>query len=223
MLNIVRVATRRAGLLQLCGLIALFGLTACGGTKTDRSEIARPDPLWGQFLESHTTGVISRRSNIRVVFATDVASADRIGEDAAATFTIEPHVDGAVAFTSARELVFTPRRELAPGTAYRVSIKPTGLIGVPTTLRPFEFAVDVKRPEFDVSLGGLTNDPEQERSMRVAGVLMTSDVEAREKVEQLLTATYRGRTIPIDWTHTSDGQRHEFVLRSLARDEEEQV
>src|SRR5690606_40006825 len=66
-------------------------------------------------------------------------------------------------------------------------------------------------------------DPEQERSMRVAGVLMTSDVEAREKVEQLLTATYRGRTLPIDWTHTSDGQRHEFVLRGLARAEEEQV
>lgn len=223
MLNIVRAATRRAGLLQLCGLIVLFGLTACGGTKTDRSEIARPDPLWGQFLESHTTGVISRRSNIRVVFATDVASADRVGQDASASFTIEPRVDGAVAFASPRELVFTPRRELAPGTTYRISIKPTGLIGVPTTLRPFEFAVDVKRPEFDVSLGGLTNDPEQERSMRVAGVLMTSDVEAREKVEQLLTATYRGRTLPIDWTHTSDGQRHEFVLRGLARAEEEQV
>lgn len=223
MLNIVRAATRRAALLELCGIVILFGLAACGGTKTERAEVPRPDPLWGEFLESHTSGVISRQSTIRVLFATDVASPERIGKDAAGIFTIEPSVEGSAAFTSARELVFTPRRELASATTYRISIKPVGLIGVPTTLRPFEFAVDVKRPEFEVSLGGLTNDPDQERSMRAVGVLMTSDLEPQQKVEQLIAATYRGRKIPIVWTHAPDGQRHEFVLRGLARGEQEET
>lgn len=223
MSNIVCAAARPVALLRLCGIVFLLALAACGGTKTDRTEIARPDPLWGEFLESHTTGVISRRSTIRVVFATDVASPERIGIDASDTFAIEPSAEGTVAFANAREIVFTPRGELAPATTYRISIKPIGLIGVPTTLRPFEFAVDVKRPQFEVSLGGLTNDPEHERAMRVMGVLMTSDLEAPEKVEQLVTASYRGRTIPLAWIHAQDGQRHEFLLRGLARDREEQL
>src|SRR5690606_24624081 len=131
-------------------------LAACGGTKTDRSEIARPDPLWAQFLDSHTTGVISRRASIRILFTTDVAAPERIGKDAGLAFAIQPSASGTVSFASTRELVFTPRGELAPGTTYRIAVKPVGLIGVPADLRPFEFTVTIKRPEIEVSLGGLT-------------------------------------------------------------------
>ncbi len=223
MLNAFRARIHPVAFLQLCVLVILVSLSACGGTKTERTEIARPDPLWGEFLESHTTGVISRRSNVRVLFATDVASAERIGREAREALTIEPSVEGSVSFASARELVFTPRRELAPGTTYRVSVKPAGLIGVPATLRPFEFSFDVKRPELEVSLGGLTIDAQQERAMAVAGVVMTSDSEAADKVEQLLTATYQGRSLPIAWTHATDGQRHEFSIRGLTRQAGEQI
>ncbi|MFO7306578.1 MAG: MG2 domain-containing protein [Gammaproteobacteria bacterium] len=222
MVNIETATVRAAAFLRVCSIALLAFLAACSGTKTDRSEIARPDPLWAQFLDSHTTGLISRRASIRVLFSTDVAAPERIGADASSVFAIHPSVAGTVSFASARALVFTPRGELVPGTTYRVVVKPNGLIGVPADLRPFEFTVTIKRPELDVSLDGLRNDPEHEHAMRVSGVLMTSDAEAPDKVEQIVRATYAGRAVPIEWRHLADGQRHEFVLHGLARGEQAQ-
>jgi len=219
---VLTIALRSATYLKLIFIVSLLALAACGGTATERSAASRPDPMWGQFLESHTTGLVSRRSTIRVIFTTDVASPERVGKDAGAVFAIEPSAAGQVTFVSPRELVFTPRGELKPGTTYRVAIKPNGLLGVPATLRPFEFAVDVKRPEFDVALGGLTNDPEQERAMRVTGVVTTADIESQEKVEQLITAEYRGRSMPIEWAHAANAQRHEFTIRGIARADQDE-
>lgn len=204
--------------LLICLTLAI--IAACEGAKPDRRAAAPPDPLWAQFIDSHTSGLISRTARVRIVFATDVATA---GQDASDALQITPAVKGAAGFVSARELVFTPAGSFDAGAKYRIALKPDGLAGVPATLLPFEFSVQVKPPEFDVSIEGLTADSREDQSMSVRGAIATADAEDAAKVEQLLQARYGGRPIDIRWTHAEDGQRHAFEIRGLTRAAQEQT
>lgn len=219
MRNLPAGVHRRIALLLFSFVGAAF-VASCGGTKPDRSAGSPPDPLWAQFIDSHTSGLISRTSRVRIVFATEVAAA---GRDASDVLQITPAVKGAAGFVNARELVFTPARSFDAGAKYRIALKPDGLTGVPAKLAPFEFTVQVKPPEFDVSVEGLTADSRADRSMSVRGAIATADAEEAAKVEQLIKASYAGKPVAIQWTHSAEGQRHAFEIRGLARAAQEQT
>jgi alpha-2-macroglobulin len=220
-LNLAHRARTPAALLLLSVIIVPWLLMSCGRTKSGADQPSRPDPLWGQFLESHTTGVISRGADIRVIFATNVVPSEQVGKSATANFQVAPAVEGTATFVSTRELVFTPRRELAPGTTYKVSVNPNGLLEVPAKIAPFEFAVQVKRPEFEVAVDGLTVDLDAPGAMALTGTVVTADVEDTAKVEALVRATYLTKRRQLAWQHSADGQRHQFTIGRLERGAQE--
>lgn len=193
-------------------LSALALLVACGRGAGD----AAPDPAqqqaWATVIAGHTSGVVSRRSEIRVLFSTDVAA-----DDAATLLAIEPAVRGDASFAGARELVFDPEAELVPGQTYRVRLQPAGLRGVPAGLPPFEFSFAVQRPQFEVTLRGLESDATDSRRMLLRGVLNAADVEANERIEQLVKVAYRGQPVALRWTHDAAALTHEFTTAGLER------
>lgn len=197
---------------RLICVSALALLVACGRGASD----AAPDPAqqqaWATVIAGHTTGVVSRRSDIRVRFATDVAA-----DDAVKLLAIEPAVAGAASFAGARELVFDPAAELVPGQTYRVRLQPSALRGVPAGLPPFEFSFAVQRPQFEVTLRGLESDSTDSRRMLLRGVLNAADVEANERIEQLVKIAFRGQTVPLRWTHDAAALTHEFTTAGLER------
>ena len=211
-------------LLLLClFVLPALVLVSCGRTKTGADAPNRPDPLWGKLLESHTTGVISRGSDVRVIFAADVVPSERVGKPAAETLQFAPAAEGSATFVSTRELVFTPRKELVAGTLYKITVNPKGLLEVPEKLAPFEFVVQVKRPEFEVVVDGLTAETDASGAMALAGTIVTADTEDTAKVEGLLRATYQSKSLPLVWQHSSDGQRHQFMIRAVQRAAAEQA
>jgi uncharacterized protein YfaS (alpha-2-macroglobulin family) len=190
-------------------------LAACG-----RSDSARPpDPAqqqaWATVITGHTSGVVSRRSEVRVLFATDVAA-----DNAAALLAIDPAVRGTVRLAGPRELVFDPEAELEAGQTYRVQLRPAALRGVPDGLPPFEFRFAVQRPQFEVTLRGLESDPADAGRMRLRGVLHSADVETDAKIEQLVSASYRGKPAALRWSHDASTLAHEFVVAGLERQAE---
>ena len=218
-----RVRNPAVALLLLSLFIVPFlVLVSCGRTKSGAAAPDRPDPLWGELLESHTTGVISRGADIRVIFATNVVGSNQVGKPASSSLQLTPAAAGTATFVSTRELVFTPRGELVPGTLYKISVSPKGLLEVPTKLTPFEFAVQVKRPEFEVAVDGLTIDTDASGSMALNGTIVTADTEDTAKIEGLLRAAYQSKSTPIGWQHSADGQRHQFMIRALQRGAAEQ-
>ncbi|HKE94951.1 MAG TPA: MG2 domain-containing protein [Povalibacter sp.] len=208
-----------AWIMLICGLVALAG---CGTSKEKSAGAPGKDPLWAEFIAFHTGGVVSRTAPIRVTFATDVVAEDRIGKDAGATLSVIPQVEASIAFASRREIVVTPKTELSPGETYRVVVKPVGLSGVPAKLEPFEFLVQVKKPEFDVSMGGFTTDSVADHTMALNGVVATADSERADRIEKMLVATYADKPVMVAWEHSADGQRHPFAIRALKRGNQDQ-
>ena len=172
---------------------------------------------WSSIVAGHTTGVVSRKSDVHIVFAADVLNVSLNAANRAEQISIEPAVSGALSFISARELQFTPTKELSPGQTYSVSLQPKGLRNVPQDLPPYEFKFAVQTPQFDVSLQGLQSDGADDKRMILRGGVETADAEDPANVEKMISAMYLKKSVSLQWTHSSDGLSHTFSIAGLER------
>lgn len=195
------------------GMVAALLVLAACQSKSPQLDEAAAD-AWARVLVGHTSGLVPRRSQIRVLFANDVAAAQALGT---ATLKIEPAVPGELALRGTRELVLVPQGELQPGRQYRVTLTGKDLQGVPQDLPPYQFEFHVQTPQYDLRLGDLESDPADDRRMVQRGVVTTADAESPEVVEQMLRASYRGTALAPTWTHSGDGREHRFALAGLDR------
>jgi hypothetical protein len=210
-------------LIAVAAVAALaLGFTACQRTGKvvkagEKTPVAQPaDPAWANLITAHTTGAISRKSSIRVVFAADVVAADKVGSDASGHLSLEPKVQGSATFVSTREIVLLPKQEFAPATAYLARVIGQGLAGVPERLAPFEFVVQTLAPNFEVVVDGLDVGATRAQ-MQLSGTIATADVEDPAKLEKVLTAAFAGKALPITWLHASEARRHSFTIAPIER------
>jgi len=198
-------------------------LVACNPTPPAATTLtaAPADPLWSALIAAHTTGAISRRSSLRVVFGGDLIPADKVGSDASAQVVVEPATKGKATWSSRREIVFTAQGgELAPGTTYKVRVLPNGLAGVDKKLSAYEFLVQTLEPNFDVTSRGLDLDPADSSRMILRGSVTTADMEDDAKVTQVLKARLIDTALPIAWVHHPEIHRHDFTVSAIVRGEQ---
>lgn len=207
----MRINTRLSALrlLVLSGL-GLLVLAACQRQAPLDPQAAE---TWSRVIVGHTSGVVSRRTEVRVLFAGDVGG-DR---PAASLLKVTPAVEGELAFRGPRELVLVPARPLEPGREYRVTLKSEGLAGVPPGLAPYTFAFRVQTPQFDVALDDLATDPVDTQRMMLAGRVITADAEEGARIERMLQARLDAAPLAATWSHSGDGREHQFALTGLAR------
>ena len=130
------------------GLI-LFCVLALAGCQKKPALDARSADAWASVIAGHTSGIVSRHAEIRVIFAGDVG-----GEAAvpANTLQLQPAIAGKLEFRGPRELVLVPDRELPPGQEYQATLVAKGLAGVPRDIGPYTFSFRVQTPQYDVEL-----------------------------------------------------------------------
>ncbi len=178
---------------------------------------AHQNPLWSQYISAHTSGLVSRKANIRVQFVNDVIPKDQVGQSAKELLDITPSVDGSVQFSSRREIVVVPKKGLKADTDYQVRVRARQLMQVPEKLGDYEFAFHVIRQELDVSVDGLEADPKDDKQMVLKGTVATADVADPDPMEKVLTASYNGGSLPVKWTHGTDGKLHNFEVDGIKR------
>ena len=212
--------TRLASTLVIFSLLGLALLSACDSRK--KPEIAAQDPTWSSIISARTSGLISRKSKVRVVFVNDVVGKEMVGQDAGGYLKFAPSIKGSASFVSEREIVFAPQQDLEQGRYYHALLKPKGLTGIPERLDEYEFLFQAMAQEFEVTIAGLTSSPDSDKKMVLTGALVTADVAEAERVEKVLSAAYRGQAVKVDWQHNPDGRRHDFNIAGLERDTKNQ-
>lgn len=191
---------------------AVLVLVGCQSRAPVLDEVAAD--AWARAIVGHTSGLVSRRGEIRVLFANDVSAAGTLGRE---TLSLEPAVEGELSLRGTRELVLVPRTALTPGRRYRVTFTGVGLDGVPQGLPPYVFEFHVQMPQFDLELGDLESDPSDDRRMILRGRLLTADAESPDNVQKMLRASFRGAALEPTWTHSGDGCEHAFAIAGLDR------
>jgi hypothetical protein len=174
---------------------------------------------WSKLIVAHTSGVVSRKSEVRVLFSGDVAAAKTLQ----AALKLDPAVPGEITLRGPRELVLVPSGELKPGQEYQVTLSADALSGVPSGIKAYQFSFHVQTPQFDISLADLESDPADDQRMIQRGTLVTADAEDAAGVERILRATFRDSALPAVWSHSGDGREHRFTLPSVERGEQAEV
>ena len=201
----------------VCVLAAscIIGIVACKSKKPAPPAEAEKD--WYRYISAFTSGTISRKSPVRVLFVDNVAAPGQ----AAGLLEFSPGIAGAAEWRSPRELVFTPKGELEPGRDYKAVLHVGKILDLPKDYARFEFGFSAIRPGLEVLLDGLfAEDADKPQVQVLRGRVVTADTEERLLVEKVLEAELAGKPLPVDWSHDLDGLTHHFTARGIERGEE---
>jgi uncharacterized protein YfaS (alpha-2-macroglobulin family) len=176
------------------------------------------DPAFSRYIESYTTGVISRESTVRIRLASTVQITHQQNEAADDDlFDFSPSVKGKAYWIDARTIEFRPDKKLDPDKNYSAEFKLGKLIDVPSKFNRFKFGFQVVKPDFNVAFNGLqTATSTSIDEMKLEGNIQTADAEDPELVEKIITVNYLW-PVKISWTHNATTRNHAFKITGLKR------
>ena len=196
--------------------IILLTIVCTGGPLP--SYAATPGPII-----AHTSGIVSKRSAIRVIFSEEVGGGGSFPRAIKQSpFDFRPELSGEAVWTSSRSLEFRPDRDLVPGKSYTVALDLPALMEVTKPPRTFTFDFTVMVQSMEIAADGLqAGDPKDPEKQRFTGRLVTADVADAGRVEKVLTMALGSRPLKISWQHSPDGKIHRFQVERLLRSDQD--
>lgn len=115
----------------LVGFSALW-LTAC------QQQPSKVDPAFARYIESFTSGTISRQSPIQIRLSSQITTLHEAGSPLPSSlFRFKPGVTGEARRIDARTIAFHPAENLKPGRMYTVVFDLSAVADVPRELSEF--------------------------------------------------------------------------------------
>ncbi|MBM3305761.1 MAG: hypothetical protein FJY79_07460, partial [Candidatus Aminicenantes bacterium] len=191
----------------------VFGLESC--KPGDKGAPAAAEQEWYRYISAFTSGIVSRRADIRVLFVNNIG---QTGPAAPGLLEFSPGIEGTAEWKSPRELAFAPKAELKPGREYSAVLHVGKILKLPKDFARFAFKFVVIQPQMEISVDGLhTEDPERPFTQVLSGRLETADDEDGEPVEKILEADQEGRKLAIEWSHSMGKRLHYFTVKGVER------
>lgn len=181
-----------------------------------RKKIIEVDPELAKYIEAYSSGVVSKKSTIRIQLATDASATHTVNESIKENlFSFSPAVEGKAFWVDARTIEFKPTKDLDIDQLYEVEFNLGKVVNVPKKFREFKFNVQTFKPSFQISDNGLRAVSKE--VMTYSGEIATADVEESKKVESIVTASINGNNMAIKWQHNEANKTHSFTIENIKR------
>jgi len=179
------------------------------------------DPEFSKYIESYTTGIISKQSTIRIRLAGDVQTSHEqnaaLDDD---VFDFSPSIKGKAYWVDARTIEFKPAEKLDPDKSYSATFKLNKIMRVSDRFEHFRFSFQTIKPDFTVSFTGLqTATNTSVDKMKLGGIIQTADNENANDIERLISATF-GSAVQVNWQHNPVTKTHQFTITGLTREKD---
>ena len=176
------------------------------------------DPAFSKYIESYTSGIISKEGTIRIRLAGQVPTThvqnDKLPDD---VFDFSPSIKGKAYWVDERTIEFRPEKKLVADQSYTAEFVLSKIIDVPDQFQKFKFAFQTVKPDFTVSFVGLqTATNTSLDKMKLDGVVQTADDEDNAAIEKLISINYPTPT-RISWQHNNGTRTHKFTVTDLTR------
>lgn len=197
--------------------VALTCVTTALTSCNQKRKLVKIDPAFSKYIEAYTSGVVSKKTTIRLQLSVDAVTTHAINEPVKAElFSISPSVKGTAYWVDARTIEFKPEKDLKPDELYEVTFKLGKVLHVPDRYKDFRFNLQVTRPAFQVEENGLKSTGRDQ--LALSGQILTADIEESAKVEKLLSASFNGAGMKINWQHNESNKTHGFTIDNIKRD-----
>ncbi|WP_020395892.1 alpha-2-macroglobulin family protein [Thiolinea disciformis] len=215
-------------------LLSVSLLTACQSDDTSTAKAqaaatAAPNPAetakvidqsrqLSEILSQRPKSITGRNEPLLLTFRQPIIEAAQLGSSADAYISLNPAVKGKASFDALSSIRFTPDAPLASAQVYTLTLKPKGLLNLPSDLQPIDFAFKTPSLELDVQTKGLAPMPNVANQMQLEGAVYTSDFAPNELVEKSLQAQVQNKTLAVVWDHNPNGTEHRFTVVGIPRE-----
>ena len=202
-----------------------------------KPEINEVNPAFGKYISAYTSGMVSRKTNIRVelaqgyfethpmlkkpilidsVYSSIIDLPDStLLED---VFSFDPEIKGKAIWISDRIIEFIPEQTLPVCTFYNVKFKLDELQEVPDDLETFRFQFSTYPQNLFVTIDGLrAYDDYNIEWQKLTGKLSTSDIEDTASIRKTLSVTQNGKPMPINLSYSYNANEFYFYVDSIER------
>lgn len=212
--------------LTAAALSLLF--TQCGSGKP---EIVKVNPAFGKYISAYTSGMVTRKTNIRVELKEIDSSL--IPEEGSITdnaeliqdiFEFEPAIEGHAMWVDDNTIEFVPAGPLPENQFYDVHFDLDKVAKVKAGLEDFHFQFSTYQQTLFVNVDGLYDyDDYVSDWKRIQGSFTTADAVDEEQLQQLIKATLNGKSLPVSIEESYGDNRYYFYVDSIERKTEEQI
>ena len=145
---------------------------------------------FSKYIESYTTGVISKESTIKIKLANQVQTTHAQNEELkSGVFNFSPGIKGRAYWVDAQTIEFRPEEKLDPDKNYEVDFYLGDVTKVAAEFEHFVFDFKTIKPDFSIAFNGLqTATGTSLDKMKLSGVIQTADNEEQGKIEKLIEA-----------------------------------
>ena len=171
-----------------------------------------------KYIESFTSGTISKKSTIRVHLAAPLNSVVELGKpDERDLFDFSPSIKGKAFWLDAQTIEFRPDEPLEAGKTYEASFALGKVTEIAEDLEEFEFDFRVINPGINVVQNGLVSQNNTSLEyMKLTGVVTTSDQEESKSIEETVKLQY-SQNLKIKWQHSPEKNSYYFSVDSIKK------
>lgn len=173
---------------------------------------------YSSYISAYTNGVISSRSVIKVVFASDFAGSSVVGTAAdKKLISISPSIKGEMMWTDSRTIELTPYEPLPEDEEFIATIALDRIIkDIPKGFEEFQFSFRTVKQSMEVVVNGLEFYQESSKmERRLNGVVNTADFADANAIKNTIEAKQDGEKLEITWESASDGKTHRFWAENI--------
>ena len=176
------------------------------------------NPAFSKYIESYTSGIISRKGVIRIKLANEVKTSHAQNEPLAdGSFSFSPKIKGKAYWVDAQTIEFKPETEMDADRYYEADFDLGKVTNTPSDLRHFDFWFQTIKPNYTIEFTGLqTATNTSLDKMKLTGVIKTADNEDPLQVEKIIAKNYPSEA-NITWQHDIANNTHTFAIDNLAR------
>ena len=199
----------------------LLGMIAFSCKNKSKEEVVQEqiDNLfkYRAYISDISQGLISARSDVRVVLREPVNDWSENLELDNRLFTVFPKVKGKVVALNNQTLAFIPEDGFEQDTSYEFRLRLGDIIGkLPSELKDFKFSVKTLKQQFNITTDRLQSYNKD--WLYAEGTLRSSDQMELKRAKQLVKATQDGKNITITFQDIpEEGNQFYFKIDSIQR------
>ncbi|WP_316741971.1 alpha-2-macroglobulin family protein [Pedobacter antarcticus] len=188
-----------------------------------KDKITENKQVYAKYIEAYTSGIVSKKSTIRIQLAGQVNTIGEIGKpDERKLFSFSPSLKGKTFWIDAQTIEFRPDEELESGENYKVSFKLDKITPTEKGLEEFDFGFRVIQPGMAISQEGLVSQNNTSLNyMKLKGEISTADEEDPKLIEKALELEFPQK-LKIKWQHNPGANTSSFQIDSIRKTGNEQ-
>lgn len=203
-------------------MVWLFIATTLGFVACKHKTVVTVNPEFAKYINSYTSGVVSKKASIKIELATDASVTHTLNEVLTENlFSFSPSVKGKAFWVDAKTIEFKPDEDLQIDKLYTVEFKLNKVLNVPAKFKNFEFNIQTLKPSIEVQEHGLKAINKE--LMSLTGSINTADVEDSKQIEKILLANFKGNSQKIKWQHNETAKTYFFTIDSIQRSSSSQT